>query len=79
MNIGRPGERTCSEVLEAQEHVFKTAMEKGVPPRVELNSLDGAQPYLDMGIKHFCIGTDVSLLYSWWNENGEKMRKNLEG
>ena len=59
MNIGRPGERTIPEVLEVQEFIFRKSLEKRVPPRVELNALDGSQqPFLDMGVRHFCIGWD---------------------
>ena len=80
MNIGRPGERTIPEVLEAQEFIFRKALEKGVPPRVELNALDGSQqPFLDMGIRHFCVGTDVTILHSWWDDNGAQLRNELKG
>jgi 2-keto-3-deoxy-L-rhamnonate aldolase RhmA len=79
MNIGRPGERTIPEVLEAQEFIFRKALEKGVPPRVELNALDGSQqPFLDMGVRHFCIGTDVTILHSWWDDNGAQLRNELK-
>ncbi len=30
-----------------------------------------------MGVKHFCIGWDVSILHSWWRANGEGMRAML--
>ncbi len=80
MNIGKPGQRTAPEVLETQEYVFRKSLEKGVPPRAELRFLDGSEkPYLDMGIKHFCIGTDITILHKWWDDNGAQMRKELEG
>jgi len=79
MSIGRPGERSAPEVEEAAARVFKTALELGVPPRAEINSPDDAKRFLDMGVKHFCIGTDMSILYRWWLENGEKLRRVVEG
>ena len=36
-----------------------------------------AAPYLEMGVKHFCIGWDVTILATWWRENGTAMRKTL--
>ena len=36
-----------------------------------------AKPYLDMGVKHFCIGTDVSILFDWFKQNGRAMRETL--
>jgi 4-hydroxy-2-oxoheptanedioate aldolase len=32
-----------------------------------------------MGVKHFCIGWDVRILYDWWRINGEGMRALLTG
>ena len=36
--------------------------------------IKGAAPYLEMGVKHFCIGWDVRVLQEWWRVNGEGMR-----
>ena len=47
----------------------------GVPPRAEINGVDQAKYYLDMGVRHFCMGTDMSILYDWWKVNGEGLRK----
>lgn len=58
----------------SERKVFETALKMGVPPRVELNSLDQAQYYLDMGVRHFCIGTDIAILYDWWKTNDEHLR-----
>jgi 4-hydroxy-2-oxoheptanedioate aldolase len=30
-----------------------------------------------MGVKHFCIGWDVSIIYGWCNQNSEGMAKLL--
>ena len=38
-----------------------------------------AREYLDLGVRHFCIGTDVSILFQWFKENGAGMRKILDG
>ena len=79
MSVGRPGERTHPQVQAAQRKVFETALKMGVPPRAEVNNVDQAKEYLDMGVKHFCIGTDIAILYSWWQENGEAFRRAFEG
>ena len=47
----------------------------GVHPRIELGSAAGAQRYLDMGVRHFCIGTDIDILYQWWKNEGDALRK----
>ncbi len=65
MSIGRAGQRGAPEIRDAQNKVFKTALKMGVPPRAEIGSADDAKHYLDMGVRHFCIGTDISILYGW--------------
>lgn len=79
MSIGKPGERGAPQVKEAAERVFKKALEMGVPPRAEINSADDAKSFLDMGVRHFCIGTDISILYKWFQDNGEGLRRVIEG
>jgi 4-hydroxy-2-oxoheptanedioate aldolase len=46
---------------------------------VELADITQAAPYLEMGVKHFCIGWDVRILHEWWRVNGAGMRAMLEG
>lgn len=77
MNVGRAGQGQSPEIKAVERKVFETALKMGVPPRVELGSLDQAHYYLDMGVRHFCIGTDIAILYEWWKTNGERMRKVL--
>ena len=53
-------------------------MAKGLHPRIELADISQAAPYLEMGVKHFCIGWDVRILHQWWQVNGKGMRDMLE-
>jgi 4-hydroxy-2-oxoheptanedioate aldolase len=77
MSIGRPGERNSSEVKAAERRVFETALKMGVPPRAEITSVDQAKYYLDLGVRHFNIGADLSILFNWWKTNGDELRKAL--
>jgi 4-hydroxy-2-oxoheptanedioate aldolase len=64
----------------AVEHrVVETALQKGVPPRAEINSADEEKYFLDMGVRHFCIGTDINILYDWCRQQGDALRKMLSG
>ena len=78
MNIGKAGERGAPEIQAAERKVFETAIKMGVPPRAEVNTVDAAKSYLDMGVRHFCIGTDISILFDWWKTHGDNFRKALE-
>jgi 2-keto-3-deoxy-L-rhamnonate aldolase RhmA len=79
MSIGRPGERTHPEVDAARKKVFETAIRMGVPPRAELFTPDQAREYLDMGVRHFSIGTDLMILHGWWKDNGARLRELIDG
>ncbi|MCZ6679526.1 MAG: aldolase/citrate lyase family protein [Candidatus Poribacteria bacterium] len=79
MSVGRAGQRGSPEIKATERKVFETALKMGVPPRAEIGSVDQAKYYLDMGVRHFSIGTDISILYGWWKENGDGLRKAIEG
>ena len=67
------------DVVKAERKTIETALKMGKHPRVELADISGAKPYLEMGVKHFCIGWDVRILYNWWRTNGAGMRAMLTG
>lgn len=79
ISAGRPGQWTSPETKAVERRVFETALRMGVPPRCEISSPDAAKYYLDMGVRHFCIGTDLLVWFDWCRKNGEAMRKALEG
>jgi len=77
MSLGLTGVKNHPDVKRAERKTIETALAKGLHPRIELADISQAAPYLEMGVKHFCIGLDVRVLYSWWQTNGEGMRKLL--
>jgi 2-keto-3-deoxy-L-rhamnonate aldolase RhmA len=79
MSMGLTGQRNHPAVKKAERDTIELALKKGLHPRVELRDIKEAVPYLEMGVKHFCIGWDVRILYDWWRANGEGMRKLAEG
>ena len=75
MSIGRPGARGEPEVKAVERQVIETALRMGVPPRAEIGNVDQARYYLDLGVRHFNLSTDLSILYQWLSQNGESLRK----
>ena len=75
MSVGRAGQRGSAEIKAVERRVIETSLKMGVPPRAEINTADQAKYYLDMGVRHFCIGTDVNILYDWWKAHGDDVRK----
>lgn len=79
MSIGLTGQWTHAAVRRAERRTIETALAKGLHPRAEIGDPAQAARYLEMGVKHFCIGWDVGILHKWWSDNGSAMRTLLEG
>lgn len=79
MSIGQPGNRGSHNIREVERQVIETSMKAGIPARAEIGSVDEAKYYLDMGVRHFCLGTDINILYNWLKTNGEALRYEIKG
>lgn len=78
ISIGKPGQGRDPEVQGAQQEMIKMALEKGVVPRVEIASFEQAKPFIEMGVRHFCVGTDISVISQWCQQQGKGMRELLK-
>ena len=45
----------------------------GLSPRVEIQKFEQAQYYMDMGVKDFCLGTDVEVIFDYCRDQVEKL------
>ena len=77
MSVGRPGQRCSPQIKAVERKVIETCLRMGVP-RGEIASPDDARYYLDLGVRHFSLGSDLAILYSWLSTNGEKLRALLD-
>ena len=78
MSVGRPRGVSPEELKEVRDHICKVALANGVQPRAEINEPAQADEYLEMGVTHFAIGTDIFMIYQWLNEQAGGLRKMLE-
>ena len=74
MSVGRPRGLSSEEIAEVQTHVYKTALAKGVQPRGDLLHPDQAPPLIEMGVRHFAIGTDLWMIHGWLDEKAGGLR-----
>lgn len=77
MSIGKTAQYTHPDVVAAETRTIEMALRKGLHPRVELRDPAQAGRYLEMGVRHFCIGWDVRILADWWDSKGAEMRNLL--
>src|SRR5947209_7057515 len=75
MSIGQAGQRTSPQVVEAREYTIRTALKMGVQPRAELSDASEAEYYVKLGVKHFCMAADTTILSRYYAEQGTVMRE----
>ena len=59
----------------AERHVIEVALRHGVQPRCEINSADEAKYYIDLGVRHFCIGDELRNNMTYWNNVGGALKE----
>jgi 4-hydroxy-2-oxoheptanedioate aldolase len=74
MSMGWSRAAAAGAIREAERHVIETALRHGIQPRAEIGDASGADWYLEAGVRHFCVGHDVGILYNWWAQEGDRMR-----
>ena len=77
ITIGKAGQTRSPEVQKAQEKMIELALKKGLHPRVEIANFEQAKPFIDLGVRHFCIGWDLTTIFAWCLRQGKGMRELL--
>ncbi len=77
LSAGRVGAARSTEVAEVEQFVIGRCLAAGVPVRAEIGEPHAAERYCDMGVRHFSLGVDLTVLYDWWRDNGRRMREVL--
>lgn len=79
LSVGKAGQRQSPEIRKQNRYVIETALKTKVRPRVVISSYEEAQEFVDMGVRDFCVGNDLGILYKWCTSNGAKMRELMAG
>lgn len=78
MSIGRPGGWYDDDVKAVERDVLARCLKAGIPARAEITDPAEAAAYMDLGVRHFCIGTDLNILYTWLDERGGALAELLQ-
>ena len=71
ISIGKPGQVMSPETQNAEAEMIKMALKKGIVPRAEAYSLEEAKKYIAMGVRHFCVGTDLGTVGDWCKQQAK--------
>lgn len=74
MSSGWNRSEHVQECKDAEKRVIEVALKHGVQPRCEIDSVEAAQYYIDLGVTHFCLGDQGKILDAFWKGDGGRMR-----
>jgi 4-hydroxy-2-oxoheptanedioate aldolase len=77
MSMGLSRVDDAEKVRQVERDVIAAALRHGVAPRAEIADAGSADYYLELGVRHFCVGHDVGILHNWFSEQGARMRSVL--
>ena len=77
ISIGKPGQIMNPETQQAERDMIKLALKKGIAVRVETGDPKEAKAYFDMGVRHFCVGTDTMILSDWCKQQANGSVKSM--
>lgn len=77
-STGDPTIQGSNEIRKVEDLVIKKSLEYNIPPRIEIGEVEQAKPYIDKGVRHFCIGWDRFIYGSALSRLGEGLAKVLE-
>ena len=72
---GKWGTISPEEIRPTEELVIAKSLEYGLHPRIEIGTPDQAKRFIDLGVRHFCIGWDRFIYESNLVKIGEGLRK----
>jgi 2-keto-3-deoxy-L-rhamnonate aldolase RhmA len=75
MSRGWNSKDHVDEFKAAEREMIRVALRHGVQPRCEINSPVEAQYYIDLGVKHFCIGDELRNNMTYWTKTCGDMKK----
>ncbi len=67
MSMGWNRAEHKEELREAEEKMIRIALAHGVQPRCEIDTLEQAEYYKSLGVRHFSVGDEYRILAAYWN------------
>jgi len=78
LSRGQPQLMSTPEILPFEELVIERSLAHGVQPRIEIAEVEEAERYIQLGVRHFCIGWDRFIYQAGLLRIGEGMRRLVE-
>ncbi|MDE0784498.1 MAG: aldolase/citrate lyase family protein [Planktomarina sp.] len=79
LSWGKPKLMFEDGIFPIEEKVIAKCIEYNIVPRAEISDVEQAKRYIDLGVRHFCIGWDRFILQAGLVKLGEGLKKLTEG
>lgn len=67
MSCGWNSAEHKAEIKEIEEYVIRKAIEHNIAPRCECDTIERAEYYKSLGVRHFCFGDEFRILKAYWS------------
>ena len=67
MSLGWNVKDHRNELRKVEERMIQAAFDHGVAPRCEIDTMEQAEYYKSLGVKHFCVGDEFRNQMSYWS------------
>jgi len=74
MSRGWNSSEHVPEFKAVEREMIKVALAHGVQARCEISSPDDAKYYIDLGVRHFCLGDELRSHNVYWSRQGGALR-----
>lgn len=78
MSRGWNSSEHFDEFKAAEREMIRVALAAGKQARCEINSPDDAKYYIDLGVRHFCLGDELRNNTIYWSRQGGALRSIVE-
>lgn len=75
LSAGLVGRSRGPEVAAVEQLVIERCHAAGVAVRAEIAAPEQAERYRELGVRHFSLGVDLTVLHDWWREQGRRVRE----
>ena len=74
LNNGWNRSEHMEDCKKAEEDMIRCALENGVQPRCEIHTLEDAERYKELGVKHFSIGDELKIMKTYWETTAKSVK-----
>ena len=75
MSMGWNASERLADTKAVERRMIQVALAHGVQPRCEIKSSEDAQYYIDLGVKHFCLGDEIRSHMTYIDTQGGALRQ----